>query len=63
MAPSLIINFAALRAIPCFPEFQGGEALLCYDYIQKIMDYAIEQAAAQGASELSNFIKKWKISF
>ena len=31
-------------------EFQGGEALLCYDYIQKIMDYAIKQAAAQGAT-------------
>ena len=31
-------------------EFQGGEALLCYDYVQKIMDYAIKQAAAQGAT-------------
>ncbi|MDE0019637.1 MAG: radical SAM protein [Candidatus Poribacteria bacterium] len=31
-------------------EFQGGEALLCYDYVQKIMDYTIEQAKAQGAT-------------
>lgn len=31
-------------------EFQGGEALLCYDYVQKIMDYAIEQAESQGVT-------------
>lgn len=31
-------------------EFQGGEALLCYDRVQKIMDYTIEQAKTKGAT-------------